>query len=354
MTLVSGVEQNGHFTGVVRLAEGMRNFKEIVPKIDSQLILQEIKSGSLRQGYWIYGPERMRARNCIDQILKAHLGEGFRADPNLDRLEASEVSAIEALERSQGMSLFGGRRAVLVTGAEQLKGVDEDTPWPIAEKTPIDAVDSVVIFWSKSFDGRKKTSKKILKALAVVECAEIAERDREPEIERLARAREVRLTDQELGMLIALDPWSLDLVDRELDKLTLWEGDLNHRVNLIAGVGRFQIQDAWIDSVFLKKPHIFRELTQTIAEELALLLPLLGLLSWNQRELRKYLIDPGAQRSPFLARKFAGWKRNWSESELDQLGAILFRVDWSFKSSRKLMLGCLDEIAVLIENRGRK
>ncbi len=349
MTLVSGVEQNGHFTGVVRLAEGMRNFKEIVPKIDSKLILQEIKAGALRSGYWIYGPERKIARDCVDLILRAHLGEGFKTDPNLERVEAQESTAIEALEMAQGMSLFGGRRAVLVTGADQLKGVLEDTPWPNAVKLPKDEVDSVVIFWSKSFDGRKKTSKKILSSLAVIECTEIAERDRELAIETLARERGVRLLDEELGMLIALDPWTLDVVDRELDKLKDWSGDAKSRVGLIAGVGRFQIQDAFIESIFLKQAKKFRELCPQIAEEPDLLLPLLGLLAWNQREFRKYLLDGSSQRSPFIARKFSGWMKHWNVADLDALGAILFRVDLAFKSSRRLIIGALDEIALLIE-----
>lgn len=349
MTLVSGVEQNGHFTGVVRLAEGMRNFKEIVPKIDSQLILKELKAGSLRQGYWIYGPERKTARDCIDLILKTHLGEGFKTDPNLDRVEAQESTAIEALERAQGMSLFGGRRAVLVSGADQLKGIEEDTPWPKSEKASKDEVDSVVIFWSKSFDGRKKTSKKILSSLAVIECAEVPEREREQEVERLARERGVRLLDEELGLLIALDPWTLDVVDRELDKLKLSVGDEKDRVSLIAGVGRFQIQDAFIEAIFRGDAKKFREICPQIAEEPELLLPLLGLLAWNQREFRKYLTDPSSQRSPYIGRKFSAWATRWRILDLDALGAILFRIDLSFKSSRKLILGALDEIAMLIE-----
>ncbi len=313
-------------------------------RIEAKMIQKELEAGKLRPAYWIFGPERMKSRELVRRIQKTAFGDQTPNDFNFEKHDGSEAEISTILDAAQGFSLMGGTKLILVRNAEELKQQDllVDFFESIDSHDPVLAADlsNVIVFVSKSFDARKKATKKIQELVATIPCEEVGEQEREPWIGYLAKRRGITLKSEELVLLRGLDPWSLEIVDQELAKLELVadEEDLRKQV-LLNGVDAFA-RDDFIDALFCRDKKRTLKWMHLFCEEIEVQLPILGLVSWNLRHLKLLLMEEktrsrsGEKRNPYLQKNLDRWKRHWTFDSIQNFEHGLFEIDFSLKNTR--------------------
>ncbi len=329
-----------------------------MPKFEPKSIQKDLEAGRLWPVYWIYGGEAMKSRELVKRIrrsalcLKEESGKetsenNFAAAFNETVLDAQECDVGTVLDAAESLALGGGTRFVLVKQAHLLKQPEalERVLGKPTEKSG--TLSSVMVLLSKDLDQRKKFSKTLVEKAAVVECAEIEDQDREPWIQYLAKRKGLILTEKEIALLRVMDPWSLDSVDRELEKLELASSD--ERAEVLLGGVQVAGGDEFIEAFFSKNQAAALSMVRSFAEQPEISLPLLGLLSWNVRMLALILKDKQAgtreaKLGSFMQEKFARFARAWSLSEMAELQSGLRAIDFTVKQTSKLPLGAWSEL----------
>src|SRR5579859_2392279 len=196
-----------------------------MPKLEPKAVQKELEQGLLWPAYWIYGHEQMKARELLKRIRKAVLGDGAGKDAGIfsmseETIDGSATSASTILDSALTCSLGGGLKFVVVKEAHAIKDAEELQPL-FGARAPKAELSAVCVFLSKDLDARKKFSKVLLEKTAVVACEEVAEAEREAWISYLAKRRGLALPASLFAQIAALDPWTLDIVDQELEKYSL-------------------------------------------------------------------------------------------------------------------------------------
>ena len=330
-----------------------------MPKFELKQVQRDLEKNQIWPVYWIYGPERMKAREIVKRIRKAVLGNSEEASSTSglfggglseERLDGTQVSAREVADAAQSLALGGGVRLIVVREAHAMSGVEELEPL-LGEPSPRENLTSVCVFLAKDLDGRKKFSKQLTEHAAVVECEAVADADRDPWIGYLAKARGLTLSESEFmelkARLSAIDPWSLDTVDSELEKWELARGaglspeEALESLQASAGAG----SEVFVDAFFSRSGLQAMSAATEFAAQPEQTLPLLGLLTWNVRQLLQIrAASEGVSRaqvklSPFLQEKLNRYVRVWTLDELISLQGALFELDHAMKQTPKLPLG---------------
>lgn len=331
-----------------------------MPKLEPKIIQRELEQDQLWPVYWLFGQERMKSRELLKRIRKSVLGDTDAFGFAEESLDAGEVSAEQVLEAAQSLSLgFGGDsvRFVVVRDAHLLKNPEILGPLlqPRAKRAELS---SVVVFLSKDLDGRKKFSKLLLEKAAVVPCEEVQESEREAWIQYLAKRKNLTLSGPACAQLILLDPWNLDIIDQELEKLSLIQdsgmgaGGAAQEVLLVGTAFLGGVSEQFLQAFFSRDRKEGLRVSEAFAEHPDESLPLLGLLNWNVRQLTLILADRQAGRqstqklNPYSAEKFARWISHWQLSELLELQEELARLDFSFKQTPLSSLGLWTELVL--------
>lgn len=330
-----------------------------MPKFEPKNIQKDLESGKLWPVYWIYGGEPMKSRELVKRIRRAALGlkedekvtaseNAFASAFNETVLDAQECDVGTVLDAAESLALGGGTRFVVVKQAHLLKQ-PEILERTLGQPGKVGAMSSVLVLLSKDLDQRKKFSKTLVEKAAVVECAEIDDQDREPWIQYLAKKKGLTLSEKELGLLRILDPWSLDGVDRELEKLEL--ADPSTRSDVLLGGLVTAGGDEFTEAFFARKKDLALAMVRTFADQPEIALPLLGLLSWNVRMLSLVLKDRAAgtreaKLGSFMQEKFSRFMRAWSLEEMAALQTELRKIDFTVKQTSRLPLGAWSELVV--------
>ena len=191
----------------------------------------------------------------------------------------------------------------------------------------------VCVFLSKDIDARKKISKLLIESSAVVPCEEVGEVEREAWIGYLARRRGVALVPQLVAQMTTLEPWSLDIVDQELEKYSLTSDSESMLAgNTLAGADQF------MDAFFMRDFKTALSACEGFADRPEESLPLLGLLTWNVRQLA----TQNRKLNPYLLEKLSRWSRQWPLADLVNLQEELSEIDFSMKQTPRLPLGLWD------------
>jgi DNA polymerase III delta subunit len=207
---------------------------------------------------------------------------------------------------------------------------------------------SVCVFLSKDLDARKKFSKKLIEKAAVVPCDAIAEEEREAWVDYLAKRRGLALDAGVIAQLRSMDPWSLDLLDLELEKFELSEKSPEV---LLGSAGTQGGSDVFFEAFFFKDLKKALELAESFSDKTEESLPLLGLFSWNVRYLSLFLSEKNAgvrelKLNPYLADKLSRWSRKWSLAELLALQEKLHELDFALKQTPKHPLGAWSDLMI--------
>ena len=316
-----------------------------MPKIEPKVIQKELDQGILWPVYWIYGQERMKSRELVKRIRKAVLGEG-NSDFGWEQLDGQETDAAEVLDAAQSLSLGGGTRLILVRESHLIKEPEILTSL-FGPKAKREELSSVTIFLSKDLDARKKFSKRLLESAAVVACEEVAAAEREAWLGYLAKRKGLELKPEWIMQLCSLDPWSLDIIEQELEKFSVC---LDPAV-LTGGGGTDQGSEAFFEAFFGRNLAKASELSSFFSDQPDLALPLLGLFSWNVRQLALVLADRESgkrevQISPFLAERFSRWGRHWQLKEVLKLQHSLSQLDFEMKQTPRLALSSWGQLVL--------
>ena len=320
-----------------------------MPKLEPKVIQKELEAGKIRPVYFIYGSERMKSRELVKRIQKTVLKGEVPNDFNLEKWDASEVGCETILDAAQSLSLMGGTKLVIARNVEEVKNLDPLVDYlkhlDTSEPGPIANFSTVLILLSKNFDARKKTSKTIQEVAAVVACEEVSEADREPWIGYLSKRRGITLSDSERLTLRGLDPWNLEIVDQEIAKLELVGSDQTLREEvLLSGVSAYA-RDDFMDAIFCRDEKRALSLMHLFSVDLDTQLPFLGLLSWNFRQLKLFVMEQemrarGAdKRNSYLMKNLERWRKYWSLLSITILEDALFQIDFSLKNTRLLGMG---------------
>ena len=313
-----------------------------MPKLEPKIVQRELEQGNLWPLYWLYGQERMKSRELLKRIRRAALGDVGSKFSLLgmaeETLDGAEIDAARVVEAAQSPSLGGGIRLIVVRDAHALKN-----PEVLLElagpRAPVKDLASVCVFLSKDLDQRKKFSKALVEKAAVVACDEVAENEREAWIGYLAKRRGLVIEAALSIQLASLDPWGLDIVDQELEKLSLADG-----ADVIQGGVLGGGADAFLEAFFSRDLKTALIRAETFASKPDEALPLLGLLSWNVRQFALHLADlerntRTLRLNPYVAEKMHRWAKRWKLSEVLQLQLALAQLDFGIKQTPKLPLG---------------
>jgi DNA polymerase III delta subunit len=331
-----------------------------MPKLEPKDVQKELDQGWIWPVYWLYGGERMKARELLKRIRKAVVpagapgmvaegalggAAGFGAF-NEETLEGAETTATAIVESAQSLSLGGGTRFIVVRDAHAVKESESLAPL-LGPRAKGAELPHVVVFLAKDLDGRKKFSKQLAEKAAVVSCEEIEDAEREPWIGYLAKRKGLSLGPAQVVALRSLDPWSLDIVDQELEKLSIAMAggdDPEAAAALLAGVGSLASGEAFLEAFFRRDLRTALTQLEAFADQPDESLPLLGLLAWNARHLAIVAADRAhqtrnAKLSPFLADRFARWARAWTLEDAIALQSALAEVDFQIKQTARLAIG---------------
>ena len=82
----------------------------------------------------------------------------------------------------------------------------------------------VIVAWTDKLDTRTKKAKTLLEKLTVVDCGAVIERDRPAWTQYLMERRNLTdvVPDSIVLKLLMMEPWSLESVDKELEKISLF------------------------------------------------------------------------------------------------------------------------------------
>lgn len=306
-----------------------------MPKVELKVIQTELDQGLLRPFYWIWGPELLKGRELLKRIRTV-----TRANWGEETLDGVEVDGQTICDSARSLFLGGGIRLVVVRDAQMIK-----SPEPMAvlfgPALPRDQVSSVCVCLAKDFDSRKKFSKLLLDGAAVIGCETVSEDQREAWVHYLAKRQGVQLSPQAVSRLVCLDPWTLDLIAQELDK---WAVAGSQSETVLGQASEAWSSDQWVDHFFARQRGITLAHVNHLAENLDQALPLLGLLSWNAKQLAQYLsASEGGGQSlktyPAQLNRLKRWSQIWSLTDVIALQHELFHLDLSFKQTPLMPLG---------------
>lgn len=316
-----------------------------MPKLEPKLIQKELDQQLIWPVYWLYGTERMKSRELLKRIRSAVFPAGESPSAlfgmSEENLDGVEVDAETVIEAAQSLSLGGGLRLVVIRDAHALKNAEKIAPL-LGPRRKLAELSNVCVFLSKDFDQRKKVSKLLLEQAAVVPCDEVAESEREAWIHYLAKRRGLSLGRDQSVRLVALDPWTLDIIDQELEKFSL---DPEHSgETFLGGLDPGTGSEAFLEAFFKRDFQLAIRTVENFADKMEEALPLLGLFGWNVRHLALLIAEQNAgtrvvKMNPYAAEKLKLWLKNWKLEEVIELQKRVEELDFGLKQTPLLPVG---------------
>ncbi|OFZ22032.1 MAG: hypothetical protein A2X94_16410 [Bdellovibrionales bacterium GWB1_55_8] len=324
-----------------------------MPKLEPKIVQRELEQGVLWPVYWLYGHERMKARELLKRIRHTVLdGSGGVLGLQEESFDAAETPASTILDSAQSPALGGGTRLLVIREAHSLKNAEELLPL-LGPKAKREDLTSVCVFLSKDLDARKRFSKQLIEKAAVVPCDEVPEAEREAWVGYLSKRKGIELGPELVIQLSSLDPWSLDMIEQELEKysVALSSGEQSSAVlqgNAAALAGG---ADEFLSAFFSRDLATVLRHIELFADKPDEALPLLGLFAWNVRQLALVLTDQRegtrtAKLNPYVAEKIRRWASGWKLDEVLELQTELARLDFQLKQTPLLPLGIWSSLAM--------
>lgn len=305
-----------------------------MPRVEVHHVEKDLTDGIFWPAYWIYGQENRRARDLINFLHRRFLEASGETNHDIQSLDGSELATSKITELLLNHQLGGGIPFLLIRNAHLLKGFETfEIPW--SEKTHIGKINFICVFNSPELDLRKRTSKIILEKAAVVHCETIQEFEREKWIIKAMKEKNHELRQDEFGYLLNLEPWSLDLVDSELEKIILFNkygGSKRSNQDSVYLTACTPLQrEVFIEAFFTKNKKQALRGIESFAKETEEALPTIGMMSWYIRQILYF--EQGQKLNPYLLEKIKRWSKIWSRDQLTLLQSCLTELDLSYKQT---------------------
>jgi len=198
----------------------------------------EIRSGKLRPVYLIYGKEPFLVEELFREIRQAAVAPET-ADFNYTVVQPGPDQLAQALGLAQTQPFFAERRLVVVRDCPVFNARRKQEGEEEGEGQKGAAVDELLLAYLKrpvpftclvflsgdTVDSRKKVTKAVAAAGAVVECQPLNEQDAAMWAEHRALLYGKRMGSQASAMLVEKLGPNLRMLDTELQKLAMYVGD---------------------------------------------------------------------------------------------------------------------------------
>jgi DNA polymerase-3 subunit delta len=290
----------------------------------------------------VLGADSYLAEQALEELLAAWVGSD-RAD-SVQVLRGDETSWGRVLESARTGSLFASRRAVVVRGADGLKGEGDELAAYLEDPSP----DARLVFLAARPDKRRAVWKRLLESARPHSAEPLKGRAARAYMADQVRRRKLALDEEALEELFERVGQDLRRLMGELDKLEAFaeghRGPLGaEEVSAVLGRGLaqplYRIGDAFVG----RRRPLLLALMETVLEEGEPPLKVLATLHYAARRLRaaRGLRDARLPREalagrlgvpPFKVQELMDAARGWSEAELETAVAALGEADRRVKT----------------------
>jgi DNA polymerase-3 subunit delta len=270
----------------------------------------------------ILGTDSFLAEEALERLLTAAVGQD-RTDA-VETFRGDETSWSRILDAARSRSLFAARRAVVVRGADAIKGSDEDLAGYLEDPTPGVAL---VLLATKP-DKRRTAWKRLLDRAAVVSAEPLKARALRGFVDQRLRERGLSLPEEGIGELLERVGQDLRRLMGEIDKLEAFaQGKRTLSAEEVAEVlGRGIAQPLWklADAFLARRTVAVVERMEEVLDEGESGLMVLGTMARSLRQIR--------------AAKALGGKRLAPSEAAPKLGVPPFKVGEVLDAARQWSL----------------
>jgi DNA polymerase-3 subunit delta len=287
------------------------------------------------------GFDSYRAEEALQGIVADFLGKG---SAEVETLRGDETSWARLLDSARSSSLFAPRRAVVVRGAEALKGDAQGLEEYLADPNP----DVVVILVSAKPDGRRTAWKTVLAKARIVKMGPLKGQALRSYVAQELRRRKLPLGDEALDELIERVGQDLRRLLGEVDKLeAFWDGRgalTADTVTAVSGRGLAPPLYRLGDALLARRVEEVLALTEEVLGEGESGPLVLGALYRALRQVRGvHAIGPRRARQelaarlripPFKVDDVLAAAKRWPERQLRKAAEAFGRADRGMKLGR--------------------
>lgn len=291
----------------------------------------------------VAGADTHLAELALEAVLSATVGDGDRSD-SVTVLRGDETGWGRVLEAARTGSLFAPRRAVVVRGADAMKGDGDELLAYLDDPSP----GTALVLLAAKPDKRKVLWKRLMERATVHGADPLKGRALRGYIVEQVRRRKLGLGDAALEELIERVGQDLRRAMGEMDKLEAFavgrKGALSAEdVAAVLGRGMGQPLYRISDALCARRPEKVLSLMEAVLEDGEPPLKILGTLHRALRQVRGAIAlresraprDTVAARlgiMPFKVGDILDASRSWSDAELKAAFAALDRADRRVKS----------------------
>jgi DNA polymerase-3 subunit delta len=272
----------------------------------------------------VVGADTYLAEQALEELLAAWVG-GDRED-SVQVLRGDETTWGRVLEAARTGSLFASRRAVVVRGADALKGEGDELAAYLEDPSP----DARLVFMAAKPDKRKTVWKKLLERAQSHSAEPLKGRAARGYVADQVRRRKLALRDDAFEELF-------ERVGQDLRRLSAEE------VSAVLGRGLAQPLYRIGDAFTTRRRTELLALMETVMEEGEPPLKVLATLHYAARRVRaaRALRDARVPREalasrlgvpPFKVQELMEASRAWTEAELEKAVAALSEADRRVKT----------------------
>jgi DNA polymerase III subunit delta len=300
-----------------------------------------------------------------EQALEALLAEWVGADrsDSVKVLRGDETTWGRILEAARTGSLFASRRAVVVRGADGLKGEGDELPAYLEDPSP----DARLVFLAAKPDKRRVVWKRLLERAQVHSAEPLKGRAARGYVSDQVRRRGLALGDEAFEELFERVGQDTRRLMGELDKLEAFAeghaGPLSaEEVSAVLGRGLAQPLYRIGDAFTSRRRALLLTLMETVLEEGEPPLKVLATLHYAARRVRaaRALRDAKVPREalasrlgvpPFKVTELMEAARGWSDAELERAVAAFSEADRRVKTGADARSAL---VAAVVEATGKR
>jgi DNA polymerase III subunit delta len=289
----------------------------------------------------VVGGDSYLAELAAEKLLDLAVGREGRSD-SVETLRGDETTWARLLDLLRTRSLFAERRAVLVRGAEALKGQDEGLAEYLSDPTP--GVTLIVL--AAKPDKRKSAWKRLLEAAEVVSAEPLKGRALRAHVADELRRRGLGMEEDALDELLERVGQSLRRLMGEIDKLQAFAGGrtrlTGEDVAAVLGRGLARPLYALADALCARDREKALRLLHESLEEGEPPVYVLGALHRSLRTLRAVRglrgtswgeIASRLRVPPFKVKDLVAAGGCWTDKELEDATSALGKADRELKTS---------------------
>jgi DNA polymerase-3 subunit delta len=303
----------------------------------------------------ILGPDAHLAEEGLAKLLEAAVGSE-RGDA-VEALRGDETTWGRLIETARTGSLFAPRRAVVVRGADGLKGDGEEIAGYLDDPSP----GVTLIFMAPKVDKRKPVWRLVLDRATVTPADPLKGRALRAHVVEHVRQRKLALADDALQELLdAIGP-NLGRLSGELEKLEAFAGGGKAKLGAeevasLLGRGPARPLYRLSDAIAARETGLALELLEESLDEGEQPLRILGALHRSLRQVRgaRALRDQRVSRDelatrlgifPFKVGDVLQAADRWSDAELARAVRALDRADWKMKGGADARVALVAAVA---------